>query len=382
MKLPVLTSGKSSMPRPYRILHIDTDRTWRGGQQQVASLLNQLHNLGHINFIASPPGSELLCRLPPGVAHACPVSMRNEWDLVSAFRLARVIRREHPDLLHAHSGRAHTLGILARAFSGMKIPLVVARRVDFAIRPHFINRLKYRQAELFLAVSQACARRLAEAGVNERKIRVIAEGTDPRRFEGADAEPIRREFGISPSDLVIGNVAVCEENKGQKTLLAGVAELLRDYPHIQLFIVGEGPSRQALMEQAEKLGLRDHVHFPGFRRDVGNFLRLFDIFVMASLEEGLCTSILDAQFFSLPVVASRVGGIPEIVRDGVQGFLVPPNNPAAMAAALRKLLESPGLRSRMGQAGRDQVLERFTADRMVADTVTAYDAVLEMSRKP
>jgi len=128
--------------------------------------------------------------------------------------------------------------------------------------------------------------------------------------------------------------------------------------------------------------LRDHAHFPGFRRDVGNFLRLFDIFVMASLEEGLCTSILDAQFFSLPVVASRVGGIPEIVRDGVQGFLVPPNNPAAMAAALRKLLESPGLRSRMGQAGRDQVLERFTADRMVADTVTAYDAVLEMSRKP
>ncbi|MFB3785065.1 MAG: glycosyltransferase [bacterium] len=364
------------MPRSYRILHIDTDRTWRGGQQQVASLLKQLHRFGHTNFIASPSGSELLRRLPPGAAQACPVSMRNEWDLVSAFRLARVIRREHPDLLHAHSGRAHTLGILARAFSGLKVPLVVARRVDFVIRPTLLNRWKYCRADLFIAVSMACARRLADAGVLEKMIQIIPDCVDPQRFENTDAEPVRREFGIAPSDPVIGHMASCEEIKGQKTLILSAAELIRERADLHLIIVGEGPSRPALMELVENLGISNHVHFPGFRHDVGNFLCLFDIFVIPSLEEGLCSAILEAQLFALPVVASRVGGIPEIVQDGVHGFLVPPNDPAALAAALRNLLESPGLRSRMGRAGREQVLEWFTAEQMAKATAEIYNALV------
>ncbi len=360
------------MSRPYRVLHIDTDRTWRGGQQQVASLLKQLHALGHTNFIASPPGSELLRRLPPGVAQACPVPMRNEWDFVSAWRLARIIRREHPDLLHAHSGRAHTLGILARAFSGMKIPLVVARRVDFAIRKDWIGRWKYANADYYICDSSAIAEVLKVGGVPENKMCVIYECVFEERYENADRQPLIEEFQIEPGSVVIGNVAVCEDRKNQRLIVQAAPEVLKRFPQTHFFIVGDGPLRDELIQLSRSRDVAHRVHFPGNRIDIGNFLALFDIFVMASKMEGLGSSILDAQYFSLPVIATPVGGMKEIVRDGENGITVPVDDPASLAKAIMSLIASEEKRKHFGEKGKEQILKYHTPGIMAGETIQVY----------
>ena len=365
------------MSRPYRILHIDTDRTWRGGQQQVASLLKQLHALGHTNFIASPPGSELLRRLPPGVAQACPVPMRNEWDFVSAWRLARIIRREHPDLLHAHSGRAHTMGILARAFSGMKIPLVVARRVDFAIRKDGIGRWKYANADYYICDSNAIAEAMKAGGVPEDKLCVIYDCVFEERYENADRRPLIEEFQIEPGSVVIGNVAVCEDRKNQRLIVQAAPEVLKQFPQAHFFIVGDGPLRNELIQLSQSLHAAHRVHFPGYRIDIGNFLALFDIFVLVSKMEGLGSSILDAQYFSLPVIATPVGGIPEIVVDGENGIFVPVDDPPSLAKAIMSLIASEEKRKRFGAKGRERILKHHTPGIMTEQTFRIYEQWLK-----
>lgn len=207
------------MPNSYCLLHIDTDKTWRGGQQQVVSLMKQLYGLGHRNLLASPPGSAILNRVPEGICVPFPVAMRGEWDIASAWQLAHVIRREKPDIIHAHSGKGHTLAILAKRLSGFPIPVVVSRRVDFPIRKTWLSSWKYRNADFYLPISKAIADLLENAGIERQKMEIVYSSVDEERFAGADGDAIRREFSLESGSLVVGNVAVCEDRKCQRSIV-------------------------------------------------------------------------------------------------------------------------------------------------------------------
>ncbi len=194
----------------------------------------------------------------------------------------------------------------------------------------------------------------------------------PDREPPAGGDEALRALGVPEGAPVVGNVAALTGHKDHATLLDAAQVVLRRRPDVRFVIAGEGPLRGELESRAREQGLEGRVIFAGFRRDVDRLLPAFSVFCLSSHLEGLGTSLLDAMAFGRPVVATAAGGIPEAVEDGVTGIVVPVRNPVALGQALLDVLGDAGLRRRLGSAGRARFLERFTADRMVEETLDVY----------
>jgi glycosyltransferase involved in cell wall biosynthesis len=185
----------------------------------------------------------------------------------------------------------------------------------------------------------------------------------------------RKSIGIPEDHLIVGIVAALTPEKGYPTLLAAAAEVLSKHDKVTFCALGDGSGKEELLRQVDELGLGDRFRFMGFRKDVGAFLHIFDIFVLASHMEGLGTSILDAQSVGLPVLASRVGGIPEIIEDGVSGLLAEAGNLNDFARQLSRLIDQPALRKQLGQGGLASV-KKFSIEQTVEKTIALYHEIL------
>jgi glycosyltransferase involved in cell wall biosynthesis len=204
---------------------------------------------------------------------------------------------------------------------------------------------------------------------------IVNEGIDLERVAAAPPARLHEELWLPHHAPVVGNVAALVPHKGQRHLVEAAALVVRQVPDARFVIAGEGELRAALERQIKDHHLEKHVMLLGFRPDVLSLHKAFDLFVMSSVTEGLGTSLLDAMACEKPVVATNAGGIPEVVLEGTTGLLVPPRDHAAMAAAIVRLLRDPALRDRMGAAGLRVVREKFSAERMVQDTLKVYQAV-------
>ena len=373
-----MTSPRGAGDLP-SVLHINTEPTWRGGESQVFYLINGLRSAGHRVSVAALPGSALAARCREGGFEVLEMRMAGDLDLAAASRLARHARRERFDILHAHTARAHALGLLARHL-GAPQRLVVARRLDFPISGNLFGRLKYRsrRVDLFLAVAGIIGDILAQAGVPREKIRVVHSSIDLGRFEPSRAgrveigSQVRRELGLPLDAPVVGNVAHLAGHKAQCDLIAALPHLLRQLPAAHLVIVGDGAERSALEAQTRALGLEQRVHFTGFRTDVPRLLTAFDAFAISSRLEGFCNSVLEAFAVGVPVAATRAGGLPEMVLDGTTGLLTPVEDPPALSAAITRLLLNRPLARRLTEAARRLVESEYTVERMVEKTRQAY----------
>ena len=194
-------------------------------------------------------------------------------------------------------------------------------------------------------------------------------------MDAAPPAKLHEELWLPHQAPLVGNVAALTPHKGQRHLVEAAALVVRQVPDARFIIAGGGELRESLERQIKEHRLEKHVMLTGFRPDALSLHKAFDIFVMSSITEGLGTSLLDAMAAARPIVATSAGGIPEVVRDGVTGLLVPPRDHAAMAAAIVRLLNDPALRDRMGAAGRARVVEEFSADRMLKDTLAVYRRV-------
>lgn len=354
-------------------LHVDTARTWRGGQNQVLVTVMGLRAIGERATLVAHPGGELRTRAAEGL-DLIPLAPRAEMDLQAAWRLSRVLKRLRPEIVHAHDPHAVAMAALALSMSTQHIkpPLVASRRVDFHIRGNALSRWKYRQVDLFICASDAIRRMLVADGIPEARAITVHEGIDIGRVDAAPPALLHEEFWLPHEAPVIGNVAALVPHKGQRHLIDAAALVVRQVPDARFVIAGEGEQREALERQIREHGLEKHVFLAGFRPDVLSLHKRFDIFVLSSITEGLGTSLLDAMACGKPVVATTAGGIPEVVKDGDTGILVPPRDRAALAAALVRLLKDGDLRARLGAAGRALARERFSAERMVVETREAY----------
>ena len=359
-------------------LHIDTARTWRGGQNQVLVTVLGLRSLGHRTMLVAHPAGELRQRAAEGM-ELLPLAPMTEMDLSAAWRLSRAIKQLRPDVLHAHDPHGVAMAALALSMSTQptKPPLIAARRVDFNLRGSALSRWKYNQVDCFICASEAIRQILLSNGVEAARTVTVHEGIDLGRVAAATPAPLHEELWLPHGAPIVGNVAALVGHKGQKHLVDAAALVVRQVPDARFVIAGEGELRSALEHQIKHLGLEKHVYLAGFRPDILSLHKAFDIFVMSSVTEGLGTSILDAMASGRPVVATTAGGIPEVVEDGNTGILVPPRDHQAMADAIVKLLKDEALRKTMGDAGLSLAHARFSAERMVQDTLRVYERVAQ-----
>jgi len=357
-------------------LHIDSARTWRGGQNQVLLTVNGLRGIGQRAALVAHPDGELRRRAAEGL-ELVPLAPRTEIDLTAAFRLSRVLRRLRPDVVHAHDPHAVAMAGLALPMAGAAVapPLVASRRVDFHLKANSFSRWKYRQVDCFIAASEAIRQMLIGDGVPEARTVTVHEGIDIDHVLAVPPVNVHEAFWLPHHAPVVGNVAALAPHKGQRHLIDAAHLVVQAVPDARFVILGEGELRESLERQVREHHLEKHVLLPGFRPDVLGCIKGFDVFVMSSVTEGLGTSLLDAMACARAVVATRTGGIPEVVADGETGLLVPPRDHHALADAIIRLLGDRAARETMGRAGLARVRECFSLDRMVAGTAAVYGRV-------
>lgn len=351
---------------PLKILHIDPEKSWGGGETEVLQLLNYLAAWRHQNHLLCHPDGLLWAAATKAKIRTIPARIRNDLDMRSVPFLRRLIRREKYDIVHFHTKRAHAL-TLCLGHVCPEVRFVVTRRMDYPVTNNWYHRYLYnRRVDGVVALSQKIANVLVAGGVLRENIRVIYTGVEPDQFQTAQC-PNR-----NVRELVVGTVAVLAERKGHRFLLEAAAQLKRQGLRIRYRFAGEGPEREPLQAITRKLGLQQDVTFEGFVSDVANFLSGIDISVLPSLYEGMGVAVLEAMAAAKPVIASRVGGIPELVDDGVTGFLVSPGDPTALAAAMTRLISQKGLIDEMGIRGRDRVQQRFTMEQTAKEVENYY----------
>ncbi len=354
------------------VLHLDTGRTWRGGQQQVLYLHRGLLARGVDSVLACTRGGELHRR---AAGEGLPVEglpLRGEWDLASAWAVGRLARRVGARVLHAHSSHAVTLAALARALLTPGAAVVATRRVDFVPGGGPFHRWKYRRPDRWVAISRAIQDILARFGVPADRLRVVPSGVDPSRARPGTGAAFRAELGLAPDAFLVGNVAHLADHKGQRYLVEAVPRVLAGCPRARFVIVGEGELEADLRRRADALGLGDRLVFTGFLDDVPAVLDGLDLFVLSSHLEGLGTIVLDALVAGTPVVATRTGGVPDVIDHGVHGLLVPPRDPGALAGAILEIAVDPGRAAELARAGRERVLREFSVDAMVDGNLRVY----------
>ena len=363
------------MKSSLRTLHINTEITWRGGEQLTLELLRGLRQRGHIAHLIAQPKSRIREVAEQEGFRVYPVAMRGEWDLLAAWKIQQIAKKGKYQILHSHTPHAHTLAGLASFFLPPVLRLT-DKRTDFSIYRHSflgLNWIKYHYLiDLILAESKKIHQVLLEDGVSPKKVRLVYEGVNPNRFAKDTPKGLEEEFPLPPHSLKIGNVAHFADHKGQVYLIQAIPKVLQQFPKAYFFLVGDGELRPPLMKLAKELNIQDHVFFPGFRKDIGRFLKWFDLFVISSHLEGLCTSILDAFLQELPVVATNTGGIPEIVRPGETGRLARPKDPEDLAKEICLALQDLPKMREMAKRGKAMVLRQFTTDHMVENTLKVY----------
>jgi len=354
-----------------KVLHVEAGRHLYGGGLQVAYLLDGLVRQGVESVLVCPRGSAIAGKLRGWRGRILEIPMRGDLDLGLLWRLGRIIRRERPDVVHLHSRRgADLLGGVAARLAGVKT--VLSRRVDNPEAP-VVARWKYRLYDRVITISEGIRQVLLAEGVEPWRLVCVRSAVSPEAYRrDCERDWFWRVFGLAGDETVLAVIAQLIPRKGHRYLLQVLPGLCMEYPRLRVIFFGQGAEEARLRAQVEAAGLADRVIFAGFRTDLPCILPCLDLVVHPALMEGLGIALLQAAGAGLPIVAVAAGGMPEVVRDGVNGLLVPPGDSTALAAAIRRLLADRALMRRMGQAGKALIDSEFSIERMVAGNLQVY----------
>jgi len=347
-----------------KVLHIETGRHLYGGAFQVCYLLEGLVKAGIENVLVCTRGSGIAAAAAP-YATVEAIPMRGELDILFPLRLRRLIRHHRPDIIHVHSRRGADLwgGLVARS---SRTPSVITRRVDNPEWPPFA-RYKYAGYDRVVTISEGIRKVLLSEGVPPDRVTCIHSVVRAEQYRHApDRGWFAEQFGVPADAPVIGVIAQLIRRKGHAYLLDITPRLLERFPGLRIVFFGQGPLCDELKAYVSSHGLGRQVIFAGFRDDMPQVLPCLDLVVHPALMEGLGVSLLQAAAAGVPIVGTRAGGIPEIVRDGVNGRLVEPGDREGLYEAVSELLASSALKRQFGAAGRELVQQEFSVDHMVA----------------
>lgn len=331
-----------------RICHVNLSKGFRGGERQTALLIQALAELGHQQRLVCRAASPLRAYLAatPNLDFAAAEHPLANWRAVRNF-----------DLLHAHDGRAVHWCWLAslwltscRLFKpGSRPPYIITRRVPNPLKKSALTRSAYRSAATVVALSKAIADNL-KAYDGQIKLSVIPSMCAHLPQDPAVVATLRQHYA---GKYVVGHLgALVDKHKGQSYLIEAAHLLADQHPQLHFLLLGQGRDKTALKARAEGL---DNVEFAGFKDNVGDYLGLFDLFAFPSLEEGLGSALLDVMEYRVPIIASDVDGIPDLIEPEVNGLLVPPADARALADAIARLYQHPEQAAKMAKAAHQRL---------------------------
>jgi glycosyltransferase involved in cell wall biosynthesis len=367
--------------RPARLVHLNTERGWRGGEIQTLLLFRGLAGRGHQCLLVAPPDSPLAARSAEQHIPLQTVSARGEFDLPAAWTLAGILRRFQPDLVHYHTSHAITLGTLASYRAG-RIPAVASRRVSFPLSRNPLAAWKYtHRVDRVIAVSEGIRNNLVTAGVPRERLDIIHSAVDLSRFRSLpEREAVRRKLGYPGQEFLVGAVGHLARHKGHAVLVEAARRLVLEGGEFRFLLVGQGEQEEALRRQIIESNLAGLFRLEGFAAEVAEILPGLDLLVFPSLSgEGSPAVLKEAMACGIPIVASSISGVEEVVRHGQEGILVEPGDAAALAAAIRRVASDRSLGIECARRGRERV-QGFGVESMVESTERVYGKLLEEHR--
>lgn len=362
-----------------------------GGEQALLRMIRHLprnrFQPSVVTFSVKPRTTEILRELDCPLS-VFPVRHTYDWDgLHTALRIRRLLRTQRPDIVHTFFESSNTWGGLITKLSFG--PLLVSSRRDMGILRSTKHRVAYKLVNILsdgvVAVSKEVKRMCVEAeGVNPDKVFTVYNGVDTDKVDSVARDSLTRvKYGLADASHVVTTVANIREVKGLDTLIRTADIVRRSFPSVVFVIVGWPNERlyfDELKQLTRDLRLEDNVRFLGPVENVFSLLKVSDVFCLLSRSEGFSNALLEAMACELPCVATRVGGNPEAITDGEDGFLVPSENPVAAAHQVAKLLRKPGYAKGIGRNARKTVGSKFTVKTMIEQLTTLYDNLLSPTR--
>ncbi len=359
-----------------KILHFSSAKTWRGGEQQIAYLYEELTK--------KPVAQWIFCVQNSALANYCikkniphfTYQKRFAINPLVALQLKKINKKLAIDLVHLHDAHSHTFGFIS-TFFGNQTPFILSRRVDFPVKDSWLSHKKYNHSSIkkILSVSNNVQEILAPAILDKQKLQIIHSGIDTERFHHTNQGILRKTYTIPKAIKIIGNVAAIAAHKDYFTFVDTAEILLKSNIALKFLIIGSDGGEEALIKAyIDKKQLNDYFIFTGFRNDIPEILPELDVFLFSSKEEGLGTSVIDALAGGVPVVATKAGGVPEIIQDGINGFLAPIRDAAKLADRVNYVLSNAEIRQAIIKKGK-VTAEQFSKSQMAEKTYSAYKNV-------
>ncbi|MCC6473467.1 MAG: glycosyltransferase [Burkholderiales bacterium] len=362
-----------------RILHSESSTGWGGQENRTLHEAAQLRRLGVEVYFGCRRGARLAREARALGFAAQELPMASGLDPRGILGLAACMRRHRIDLVNSHSGRDTLLAGIAVRLLPSRPLLVRTRHLALPITSKATYSLL---PDHVVCVSEAVRTYLASAGIAPRRLSAVPTGVDIARFDPEKYAPdLRGELDLPGDVPLVGTVAILRMKKGHQDLIAAIPRVLEALPRAHFVFAGDGPQRANIERALREAGLGARVSLLGLRGDVPRVLRGIDLFVLPTHEEALGTSFLEAQAMGVPVIGTRVGGVPEALREGETGLLVPARDPAALAAAIVTLAGDRERLRRMGEAARRFVRAEYSGERMGERMLALYRRLLEDRRR-
>ncbi|MGI5911227.1 MAG: glycosyltransferase family 4 protein [Syntrophomonadaceae bacterium] len=370
-----------------KVLHVIGGGEVGGAEEHVLTLMKLLDPEKYQPFLlclCEGPFADLAARqgLPARI-----IPMRHRLDLATVTPLMRYMGEQHFDLVHTHGVRANLVARLAATRSGIPVVTTVhsVLRYDYdlplkALLAYFLTKLTNKYSNRFIAISRAIAHDIKQMGVYQEKIVIIHNGLDVNKFSSPrKASEVKSELGLDQDRQIITMVARLHPVKGHDYFLRAARQVIDAGFRPQFLIVGEGIYRRQIEQQVSELGLNEVVKMLGYYRSIEDIYEISDILCVPSVMEGLGLVVLEAMYFNVPVVASNTGGIPEIIKDQVDGLLVEPRDHHGLAQAIIKILSDPELATYLTTNARKKV-NQFSLQNMANKVEQVYEEVLRSKK--
>lgn len=358
-----------------KVLHLSSEKTWRGGEQQIAYLIEELEKQGVENFVACRKKSsfENYC-IKNNINHIS-LPFANNFDILTAWQIKNFVNYADIEIIHMHSSRSHTLAVIASAF-GSKAKMILSRRVDFPSAGNWLSKYKYNHPKIkkVLCVSEKIKEIISPIINNKSKLEVVYSGIDIKRFEGKTKSNIlHKEFKLDPDTKIVANISALAPHKDYFTFVDTVKEFIKiSNLKVKFFAIGEGNCRTEIENYIKQKGLENNIFLTGFRNDIPEIFPELDLFLITSEEEGLGTTVLDAIANKVPIVATAGGGIPEMIKHNLTGLLYPIKTPKELAKGLKVVLEKPKEAALRAKNAYGMLLEKFTKENTAKQTLKVY----------